>query len=108
MSQTELQYHRDLRDLEEDLQRVSFVLDGDIAAIHTEINNLRRFQTVCSTVDEVAEMKDRLNAIELVLEGLSEVIASEFAKKIKECLASLPEVISKEDFVQALDEFIFQ
>lgn len=106
MSQT--QYHRDLRELDQDLLKLSYAVDGDITALHYEVDDLRRSQTIYSTKDEVAEVKGRLATVELVLEGLGEVIASEFAKKIKECLASLPEVISKEDFVQALDEFIFQ
>lgn len=108
MSQTGLQYHRDLREFEQDFRELSYAVDGGITALQNEVNDLRRIQTIYSTRDDVSTVNNRLTAIELVLEGLSEVIASELAKKIKECFASLPEVISKEDFMQALDEFIFQ
>lgn len=93
----------ELQRIEQELMDVRYVVDGSIGYLRGEIDNLRTSQAAYTTTN----IADRLYALELVIEGMRESIASELTAKLKECLKVMPETINKEDFVEALDNFLF-
>ena len=97
----------ELQRIEQELMDVRYVVDGSIGYLHGEIDNLRTFQAAYATADDVSGIADRLYALELVIEGMRESIAAELTDKLKECLKFMPETINKEDFVEAIDSFLF-
>ena len=87
ISSDELQYHYDFREFEQDQQL--YVVCDDVQPMTRQVN-VEAFNIDFDYSDVVQQV------VELVF------------RKLKNIISDLPEVISKDDFVDALNEFIFE
>ena len=95
---------------EQDQRELAYAVQNDIEALQSEIYDLRATQQLYLIRDEVEPMirNGFAEAINTEHSDIVQYIVELVFRKLKDIISELPEVISKDDFVDALNEFIFE